>query len=164
MFAELVVGGVLTVVAPAHAGFQTLQPHHATLGGQGLPSAPSFAQPEPCSPSAMATPVLFGGPRVPQHTWEPSHGDANMWDGGDHPDAGAALFSNLSVACCTSPTGHSLLLEAKHPVWRLPQGNRKTPSLRTRIYTGVKQSYASTCPSAVAESKFVTRHVCLHLG
>ncbi|CAK0744424.1 hypothetical protein CVIRNUC_001546 [Coccomyxa viridis] len=87
------------------AGFQTPQRCHAEVGGQELPSAPSLAlQQEPCSPSAVATPVLFGGPRAQAHTREPSRGDAEMWEGGDARDLGAELFSNLSVTCSMSPT------------------------------------------------------------
>ena len=90
----------------AYAGFQTPQRCHAEVGGQELPSAPSLAlQQEPCSPSAVATPVLFGGPRAQAHTREPSRGDAEMWEGGDARDLGAELFSNLSVTCSMSPTG-----------------------------------------------------------
>lgn len=73
-----------------------------------MSSAPSFTQHEPFSPPAMATPVLFGGHRGPTHMREQSRGDADMWDGSDEHDAGAELFSNLSVTCCMSPTGNSL--------------------------------------------------------
>ena len=31
-----------------------------------------------------------------------------MWDGSDDRDAGAEMFSNLSVSCCMSPTGDIL--------------------------------------------------------
>ena len=92
----------------ACAGFQTPQLRHAEAGGQGLSSAASLAlQQEPCSPSAVATPVLFGGPRAQAHTREPSRGDAEMWEGGDVRDLGAELFSNLSVACSMSPSGET---------------------------------------------------------
>ena len=87
-----------------HAGFQTPQTSHASVGGQGLSSAPSFVQHEPFSPG-VATPVLFGGPRAPAHAHKASGGDADMWDGSDERDAGAEMFSNLSVSCCMSPTG-----------------------------------------------------------
>ena len=100
----------------ACAGFQTPQPCHAEVGGQGLSSAPSLAlQQEPRSPSAVATPVLFGGPRAQAHTREPSRGDAEMWEGGDGRDLGAELFSNLSVTCSMSPTGSVPSLDVPRP-------------------------------------------------
>lgn len=103
---------VCTLLSPdrddvGHAGFQTPQSSHASVGGQGLSSVPSFVQHEPFSPG-VATPVLFGGPRAPAHAHKPSVGDADMWDGSDERDAGAEMFSNLSVSCCMSPTGKHL--------------------------------------------------------
>lgn len=90
------------------AGFQTPQSSHASVGGQGLSSVPSFVQHEPFSPPGVATPVLFGGHRAPAHAHKPSGIDADMWDGSDDRDAGAEMFSNLSVSCCMSPTGKDL--------------------------------------------------------
>lgn len=75
-----------------------------------MTSAPSFLQPEPISPSAAATPVLFGGHRDAAHALEQHRGDAEMWEGSAERDADAELFSNLSVTCCMSPTGSDLRL------------------------------------------------------
>ena len=52
--------------------------------------------------------MLFGGHMGPAHSHKPSAGDADMWDGSDERDAGAEMFSNLSVSCCMSPTGEYL--------------------------------------------------------
>ena len=60
--------------------------------------------------------MLFGGHRGPAHAQKPSGGDADMWDGSDEQDAGAELFSNLSVTCCMSPTGDDLATFSKAAV------------------------------------------------
>ena len=50
-----------------------------------------------------------------------------MWDGSDERDAGAEMFSNLSVNCCMSPTGADLQASAfpliAHRLGRMPRSD-----------------------------------------